>query len=319
MNNSEMVQENNHKALVVKSTGSWYALRTAEGELLQARIKGKFKIDADISSTNPIAVGDEVIYEVDKEHENAAIINYIAPRKNYIVRVSPHNRNHKHIIAANLDCAILVATIAEPRTSLGFIDRFLLTAEAYHIPAVLVINKTDLLNEKQEAQLARFTAIYQAATYTVFPVSSFHLPSLQDLKRYLQGKRALFCGHSGVGKSTLINCLLPKLKLRTKEVSGFSGKGQHTTTFAEMFLNDEDGAIIDTPGVKEFGLIDVEREEISHYFPEMKALMSGCRFNNCMHVNEPGCAVKEALIKGSLYPERYESYLSILNTLNDKW
>ena len=307
------------QAIVIKSTGSWYTLKSDDGTLLQARIKGKFKIDEDISSTNPIAVGDEVFYDVDTEHENAAIIYKIADRNNYIVRVSPHNKNHKHIIAANLDCAVLIATIAEPRTSLGFIDRFLLTAEAYHIPAVIVINKSDLLNEKQQHQLARLNEVYSAATYQVFTLSAINKASLVPLQNYLKGKRALFCGHSGVGKSTLVNQWFPELVLRTKEVSDYSGKGQHTTTFAEMFLLPDGGAIIDTPGVKEFGLIDVEREEIAHYFPEMRALLPHCRFSNCMHLNEPDCAVKKAFEDGSLCAERYESYLSIMATLHSKW
>jgi len=315
-----MLQEQKYKqAIVIKSTGSWYTIKSEEGLLLQARIKGKFKIDEDISSTNPIAVGDVVFYDVDTEHENAAIIYKIAERNNYIVRVSPHNKNHKHIIAANLDCAVLIATIAEPRTSLGFIDRFLLTAEAYHIPAVLVINKTDLLSIKQQTQLERFIKVYTEASYQVFPLSAFQEASLLPLEKYLQGKKALFCGHSGVGKSTLINKWFPELSFKTKEVSGYSGKGQHTTTFAEMFLLPDGGAIIDTPGVKEFGLIDVEREEIAHFFPEMRVLLSQCRFSNCVHVNEPDCAVKRAFENGSLCAERYESYLSILGTLTSKW
>lgn len=305
--------------LIYKSTGSWYLLRDEQGKFWNARIKGKLKIDDDISSTNPIAVGDKVLFEIEDQEEDTVIISTVKDRHNYIVRVSPHNKNQKHIVAANLDLALLVVTIAEPRTSQGFIDRFLITAEAYHIPAIIVINKTDLLKPKHREQLEHWTFMYNKAGYEVFPVIALEDATLLALGDRIKNKTTLFSGHSGVGKSTLINHLLPGLDLKTQEVSGWSGKGQHTTTFAQMFDMPGGGKIIDTPGVKEFGLIDLEREELSHYFPEMKALLSKCKFNNCLHVNEPGCAVKEAVFNKQIAEERYLSYLGILEGIEKKW
>lgn len=311
---------NSGEALVFKSTGSWYQLRDGEGRSWQARVRGRLKIDDEIASTNPIAVGDIVRFEVEDEQANWAVIKEVAPRRNYIVRVSPHNRNQKHIVAANLDAALVIATLAEPRTSNGFIDRFLVTAEAYHIPAIIAINKMDLYDEVQLEQLAVWQAIYEDAGYEVFPICAKSPQSTEALHKRLAGNTTLFSGHSGVGKSTLINALMPGLSLRTAEVSGWSGKGQHTTTFAEMFeLPDISARIIDTPGVKEFGLIDLEREELSHYFPEMRRVLQACRFNNCLHQDEPGCAVKAGVAEGSISAMRYESYLAILASIEKQW
>lgn len=310
---------NKEEGLIYKSTGSWYEVQDAEGHMWQGRIKGRLKIDTDISSTNPVAVGDHVLYDIEDEAANTIIIRDIAPRKNYIVRVSPHNRNQKHIIAANLDAALVMATIAAPRTSNGFIDRFLITAEAYHIPAIIVINKTDLLEEEHQTQLAQWTQQYEGAGYEVYPVSALDPATITALKERLRSRTTLFSGHSGVGKSTLINQLMPQLGLRTNAVSDWSGKGQHTTTFAEMFDLPDGGRIIDTPGVKEFGLINLEREELSHYFPEMRAVLNDCRFNNCLHLNEPGCAVKAAVAEGRITQERYASYQAILDSIEKKW
>jgi ribosome biogenesis GTPase len=310
---------NSGEGLIYKSTGSWYMLRNTEGRTWQARIRGKLKIDSDIASTNPIAVGDIVYYDVEEESANTAMIRDIAPRRNYIVRLSPHNRNQKHIVAANLDAALIIATLAEPRTSQGFIDRFLITAEAYHIPVIIVVNKVDLHNEKHTAQLEEWRLQYENAGYEVFPISALHPETTIALQRRIAGCTTLFSGHSGVGKSTLINALMPDLDLRTAEVSDWSGKGQHTTTFAEMFDLPGGGRIIDTPGVKEFGLIDMAREELSHYYPEMRRILPECRFNNCIHIDEPGCAVKEAVIQGRITQSRYNSYLAILESLDKKW
>ncbi len=304
---------------VYKSTGSWYSVRAADGVFWTARIKGKLKIDEDISSTNPVAVGDTVTFEVEDEDLLKGMITAVADRHNYMVRVSPHNKNQKHIIAANIDLALLVASIADPRTSTGFIDRFLVTAEAYHITAILVVNKTDLIKPKHQEVLLQWQQMYGAAGYSVFPVSATDPATLDELKAFIQNKTTLFSGHSGVGKSTLINQLIPGSDIRTNEVSGWSGKGQHTTTFAEMFDVPAGGKIIDTPGVKEFGLIDFEREEVAQYFPELRAVMKDCRFNNCLHINEPGCAVKQAVVEQRIAADRYVSYVAILESIEKKW
>ncbi len=307
------------RGLVYKSTGSWYSVKDEQGHFWDTRIKGKLKIDDEISSTNPIAVGDTVEFDAEDKLVQTGIIKGVADRHNYIVRVSPHNKNQKHIIAANIDLALLIASVADPRTSTGFIDRFLITAEAYHIPVVLVVNKTDLLKTKHKGILDRWKEIYGMAGYDVYPVTATDKGSLAELELRLKDKTTLFSGHSGVGKSTLINQIVPDIDLKTKEVSGWSGKGQHTTTFAEMFDMPGGGRIIDTPGVKEFGLIDVTREELSHYFPEMRASLKDCRFNNCLHINEPGCAIKQQVADGRIAEERYVSYVAILESIEKKW
>lgn len=307
------------QGIVYKSTGSWYLIKEDSGVFWNARIKGKLKIDGEISSTNPIAVGDRVAFDMEDESQMHGMIKQVLPRDNYIVRLSPHNANLKHIVASNIDLALLVATIAEPRTSLGFIDRFMITAEAYGVPAILVVNKIDILEPKHMEQLEHWKQMYEGAGYQVLPLIALQPETLEVLKEVIRNKTTLFSGHSGVGKSTLINQLIPGKDLRTGEVSGWSGKGQHTTTFAEMLDLPEVGRIIDTPGVKEFGLIDVQREELSQYFPEMKALMNQCKFNNCLHINEPGCAVKEAVFNGTITEDRYVSYVGILESIEKKW
>lgn len=301
-------------ARVYKSTGSWYTVKDESGNVYQARLKGKFKID-DITSTNPIAVGD--IVNLEREERDEFIISGIHDRKNYINRKSPANKRLHHIIASNLDQSLLVATLREPKTSQGFIDRFLVAAEAYHVPAVIVINKADLFREKESEKFQEWQEMYTGIGYTIFTVSSKEGEGIDRLRDILRNKITLMSGHSGVGKSTLINQLLPDIELRTREVSGWSGKGMHTTTFAEMFDLPFGGQIIDTPGMREFGIVDISKQELSHYFPEMRKLIQECQFNNCLHINEPGCAVKEAFEEGTIYPERYFSYCNILDSLDE--
>jgi ribosome biogenesis GTPase / thiamine phosphate phosphatase len=302
------------EATIYKSTGSWYQAKTEDGECWNARTKGKFKID-NISSTNPIAVGDQVELEVENEGENSAMITAIRDRRNYITRQSPHNKRYHHIIASNLDQLFLIATIVEPRTSQGFIDRFLIAAEMYGVPAVLVFNKADLYEAREKDLFAEWSGIYSRVGYPVLLTSAREETGMDEVRQRLKDKVTMLSGHSGVGKSSFINALFPEMKLRTQEVSDWSGKGMHTTTFAEMFDLPAGGRIIDTPGVREFGLIDVSRQELSHYFPEMRAVLGDCQFNDCRHLEEPGCAVKEAVRQGSISEDRYVSYVNILDSI----
>lgn len=284
------------------------------GRMWVARARGKFKIDAEIRSSNPIAVGDWVTLLLEDEDAGTAIITAIEPRRNYMVRVSPQNRHHKHIVASNLDEALVVATIHSPRTSNGFLDRFLITAEAYHIPATIVFNKADLIQGEYEEEWESRKSLYENIGYKTFTIQATDPASVAKLSRHLQGKTTLISGHSGVGKSTLINALLPELALKVQSLSDWSGKGQHTTTFAQMYDMDQSSHIIDTPGVKEFGIVAIDQYELAQYFPEMRVLMHACKFNNCLHINEPQCAVKEALGEAVSF-ERYDSYLNILDSL----
>lgn len=300
-----------------KSTGSWYVVKTADGQTLQARIKGIFKIDG-ITSTNPIAVGDQVEISMEQGQEQVAVISEIYSRRNYINRQSPSHRMQHHIVAANVDQCLMIATLKEPRTSQGFIDRFLIACEAYHVPAVIVFNKTDLYRDKERAKLEELTEMYTRIGYQVFPMSIKSREGVDAVKALMMGKTSLISGHSGVGKSSFINELLPDLALRTKDVSGWSGKGMHTTTFAEMFDLPGGGRIIDTPGIREFGLVDISKQELSGYFPEMRDLIQDCQFNNCLHMNEPDCAVKAAVQEGIIHIDRYVSYCTILDSIEEK-
>lgn len=304
------------RALVYKSTGSWYQVKDTDGITHNARIVGKLKIGG-ITSTNPIAVGDWVEIE-NQTQEESTIITTVHERQNYINRTSPHNRNQHHIVAANLDQSLLFATLKDPKTSLGFIDRFLVISEAYRVPAIIVFNKADLYKKKEEEKFELVKSIYEPIGYTVKLISIEKSTGLDDVDAVLKDKITLLSGHSGVGKSTFINYIFPELKLRTKEVSGWSGKGMHTTTFAEMFDLPIGGKVIDTPGIREMGIVDVSRQELAHYFPEMRAVMNDCQFNDCNHIEEPGCAVKEAVNVGTIHHERYLSYLNIRDTIEEK-
>lgn len=305
------------KGIVYKSTGSWYMVKGEDGHVYQARLKGKFKIK-DITSTNPIAVGDEVGFEMEEEAENRTMITDLLPRRNYVNRISPANRRQHHIIASNLDQSLLIATIKEPRTSTGFIDRFLVTCEAFHIPAIIVFNKSDLHEEHETAVYEERKAIYEKVGYRVLLTSVEKEKGLDVLKETLYGKTTLISGHSGVGKSSIINAILEGVNIRTTEVSNWSGKGMHTTTFAEMYDLPEGGRIIDTPGMREFAIADITKDEFSHFFPEMKLRLNQCQFNNCMHINEPGCAIKKAVLDGEIHEDRYISYCTILDSMADK-
>ena len=304
------------KATVYRSTGSWYILKNADGDFVNARLKGKLKIEG-ITSTNPIAVGDVV--EIDDEAiEGNLVISKIYDRRNYINRVSPHNKNLHHIVAANLDQSLLFATLKDPKTSFGFIDRFLITSEAYRVPAIIVFNKADLFKEKELQKFELAKKNYEAIGYKIMLMSIEKNIGTEAVKDLLKDKITLLSGHSGVGKSTFINYVFPDLSLKTLAVSDWSGKGMHTTTFAEMFDLPFGGSIIDTPGIREMGLVDVPKNELAQYYPEMRAVMNDCKFNNCQHFNEPGCAVKAAINEGVISEERYLSYLAIKDTIEEK-
>lgn len=305
------------KALVYKSTGSWYTVKNEAGKTINARIKGIFKID-EITSTNPIAVGDEVEIEIEDKIENTAMIIEILPRRNYVNRQSPRQKHQHHIIAANIDQSVLVATLKEPKTSQGFIDRFLVACEMYHVPAAIVFNKADLYRKKEEEKYGEWKQMYESIGYKTFLISVEKQSGIDEVKEFLKNKITLFSGHSGVGKSSFVNIICPELNLKTQDVSGWSGKGLHTTTFAEMFDLGFGGKIIDTPGMREFGLVDLSKQELSHYFPEMRDRLNDCQFNNCLHINEPGCAIKKALENEEINIDRYISYCNILDSIEEK-
>ena len=298
------------KARIYKSTGSWYSVKSDKGDVYKARIKGVIKLD-NITSTNPIAVGDWVEYEMEDERQKSVMISDILERNNYVARQSPHNKRQQHIIASNLDQSILLATLKSPKTSQGFIDRFLVSCEAFHIPAIIVFNKSDIYGPTEMAIYEMLKEMYEAVGYKVFLISIEKLQGLEALKKLLQHKTTLVSGHSGVGKSSFINYLFPDLDINTQEVSGWSGKGMHTTTFAQMYDLPEGGSVIDTPGMRELGLVNMEKEELAQYFPEMRARMQDCQFNNCQHINEPGCAVKAAVEKGIISEARFFSYVDL--------
>ena len=293
--------------VIIKSTGSWYSVRLQDGKEVKARLPGRFKLE-NKKISNPIAVGDKV--ELLPEAENF-IIEVITPRKNYIVRKSPKKKHFSHMIAANIDQAVLIASHKRPRTSLGFIDRFLVTLEAFRIPGYLLINKSDLYLKEEQAALLGIMELYESIGYQTM-MTSFIEGVPNQVVDWLQAKTTLLSGHSGSGKSTLINLLQPNAHQQISDISDFANKGIHTTTFAEMFSLDADTHVIDTPGIKELGLAEIMAEELSHYFPEMRNLMGQCKFNNCQHVDEPSCAVQEAVQSGHIALSRFESYLSMM-------
>lgn len=299
------------EGIVVKSTGSWVLVRLPDGTCMECKLKGQFRLQ-DIKHTNPVAIGDRVIVEW-QISDSHGLITEILKRNNYIIRKATKLSKLSHIIAANIDHAFLIVTLARPRTSNGFIDRFLVTAEGYHIPASLIFNKTDIYDKDLQAQSEFLSGIYEKAGYSTYQVSALTSHNVSLIRNLLQDRVSLFAGHSGAGKSALITAIEPGLNLRVGNISKTHLKGMHTTTFAEMFELSNGGFIIDTPGIKEFGLIDFEKSEIPRCFPEMDRLLNLCQYSNCTHLHEPGCAVKSALEKGEISSLRYNSYLSMLN------
>lgn len=300
------------KGIVYKSTGSWYSVKAEDGTFYDCRIKGKFRIGG-IKSTNPVAVGDHVLFDVDnKGDETLGVIKHIEERENYIIRKSVNLSKQTHIIASNIDVAFLLITLNNPPTFTTFIDRFLVTAEAYHINAVLLFNKVDTYNEDELLEIKYLAAVYRNIGYECIGISAITGKNIDKVKAIMKDKVTMFSGHSGVGKSTLVNAIEPGLDLKTSKISEQHLQGQHTTTFAEMFDLSFGGQIIDTPGIKGFGVVEIDKEELGDYFPEFFELKEHCKFNNCLHLEEPHCAVKEALETEEIAWSRYKSYLQIL-------
>ncbi len=306
------------EGVVIKSTGSWYSVRSGDDDkIYECRIRGKFRISG-IKSTNPVTVGDIVDFELEKNSNNG-IINKIHDRKNYIIRKSVKLSKQTHIIASNIDQAFLLVTLENPPTYTPFIDRFLATAEAYSIPAIIIFNKIDIYDKKLTEKKQQLEKIYRDIGYECLDVSAVEKINIEKLKIMMKDKVSMFSGHSGVGKSTLINTIYPELDLKTATISTQHKQGQHTTTFAEMFSLPFGGYIIDTPGIKGFGVVDFDKEEIGDFFPEIFALKQHCKFNNCLHVNEPNCAVKKAVEKGDIAASRYNSYLQLLEDEHENY
>lgn len=314
-----MVNTAPQTGVVLRSTGSWYQVALPGGEEISCRLKGKMRQE-DKRFTNPIAVGDRVEVQVEP-HGESGVISAVMPRDNYIVRASTRKKHHLHILAANIDQALLMVTYKYPKLKKGFIDRVLLACETYHVPGVLVFNKIDLLKEDEMEALYAVAALYEEIGYPVFLISAETGFGLEKLKTAMHNKVSLLAGNSGVGKSTLLNVLHPQLTLKTAPLSNYSGKGQHTTTFANMHPVPFGGFVIDTPGIKELSAVDLAPEEVSQYFPEMRALLQHCKFNNCTHLDEPGCAVKAAVDNGDIAFSRYENYVHIVYDIKgqQKW
>lgn len=305
--------------IVYKSTGSWYSVKTTLGQTYNCRIKGKFRLK-DIKSTNPIAVGDVVDFELETKNDSiTGVINSIHDRKNYIVRKSVNLSKQTHIIASNIDQVFLLVTLNNPPTYTSFIDRFLVTSKAYDITAVLLFNKIDVYTDEELLEIKFLAHLYRTIGYECIGISATTEKNIDKIKTLMKDKTSMFAGHSGVGKSTLVNTIQPGLDLKTSEISSQHMQGQHTTTFAEMYDLDFGAKIIDTPGIKGFGVVDMEPEEIGDYFPEFFALKQHCKFNNCLHVEEPKCAIKEALERDEIFYSRYRSYLQILQGDEDHY
>jgi ribosome biogenesis GTPase len=299
-----------NKGLVMRSTGSWYEVRAESGKVYRARLKGKFKLNGPKTS-NPITVGDKVLFSMEDEANQTVVIEEISPRQNYIIRKSVHKTSHGQLLAANVDQAIFIFTYKFPKTSLGFLDRFLVTAEAFRIPVTIVFNKMDLLNEEEKDQVFEWAGLYQELGYGVLFTSIPLNQGISEFKEMFEGKVSLMAGHSGVGKSSLLNIVAPTLHIKTKEISDFAQKGVHTTTYSTMWELGPDTYLIDSPGINEFGVMEIEKEELAHYFPEMRALLGQCKFNNCLHLHEPHCVVQQAVKDGEIASSRYLSYFSI--------
>ncbi len=297
---------------VTKSTGSWYMVRTQEGVVWKARTRGKMRLQQ-LDTSNPVAVGDRVLLEEDSNYENTARIIEVFPRNNWIVRKANKLSSKRQILASNLDAAVLVASIIAPRTSLGFIDRFLVACQAYHVPSILFLNKADLLGSQFEEVKQEIFRIYKQAQVQIYFGSALDPKTIEAFKSETRGKRILLAGHSGVGKSTLMNALYPDFNARVGAISVHHSKGKHTTTFAEMFTTADGTQIIDTPGIRDFGVVDIPAVELPHYFPEFRRFMKTCKFNNCTHTHEPECGILSQLEQGNITQERYYSYQSILN------
>jgi ribosome biogenesis GTPase len=301
---------------VIQTTGSWYQVYLAEqNRTIACRLKGKLKIK-DIDTTNPIAVGDYVLVE-NSDDKNDFVITEIEERRNYIIRQSPRQKHQRHIIASNIDQFFIIATISQPRTSIGFLDRCIAAAECYHIPVTIIINKKDILRDKDLQKLEDWKMIYKHISYPIHVISSFNDEDLLNIKNLLRNKTTLVAGHSGVGKTSLLNAINPNLKLKTGTISTKWEKGKHTTTFATLYQIETDTYIIDTPGIKEFSILHVEPEEVSGYFIDINHFAKDCKYNNCMHINEPDCKVVEALEQGKLAPSRYENYLNIIQNIEE--
>jgi ribosome biogenesis GTPase len=305
------------KGIVLKSTGKFYNVLTDDGKELTARIRGKIRLEG-LRTTNPVAVGDRVELLVEKnEQEELFTIESIEPRKNYLVRKSTNLSKQKQILAANIDCIYLVVTIEQPVTQLGFIDRFLVSAESFRIPVSILFNKIDLYSEESKQKMQEWKRMYEQIGYPCHFISTFESKTYSFLNTEIKGKQVLFAGNSGVGKSSMVKCIDPNIDLRIGEISEAHFAGKHTTTFAEMYQVSTGGFIIDSPGIRAFGLTDMNKDEISHYFPEMRELLGQCKFHNCLHINEPRCAVKEAVENGEIEETRFMNYLQMIEDQED--